>query len=294
MRKSIIFFKTLILSFISPHYYATLLKKPLSFSFQYYFVFQLFFALLATTYIALRFFLPYRDFVEHLPENIVQLYPDELIVSINNGQVSTNVHEPYHIPSSVVYPLMNTLEQVSTSSAHRDFENILIIDTHATAENMHNYQTWSLLSWDSFMYRQNNHIETIPLTTIQNTTISEETAQSLSIQLQPFSRHMVHILSLFVFMGIFMEGVSRLTSILLASVFLGLLVRLLRKKLPWSKSFQLILHTAPLIQTIVAILWITHTYYWFPFMNMVLNIIAGIGVILSLRGSNILNTKSPS
>ncbi|MCR4263606.1 MAG: DUF1189 family protein [Candidatus Roizmanbacteria bacterium] len=294
MKNGRLFFKTLLFSFINPFYYAEIIKKPLSFSLSYYLIFQIFFACAATTYIVIRFFLPLRDFVEHLPDHLVRIYPDELIVAINNGQVSTNVSEPYAIPFSSVNPLMSQLEKTSTASGQPDFENFLIIDTHAQTEQLYLYKTWSLLTWDSFLYRWGGRIETIPLTTVEKIELDEDEVRAFSSQLQPFARHMIFILSLASFIGFFVTGIVRILLIFLVSLFLFPVMRLIRLDLGWGKSFQIILHTAPTIQLVLAAAWISGIYYWFPFMSLLLNLAVGILVVLSMRRSIRRNTKSPS
>ena len=287
------FFKTLFFS-LNPFYYAEIVQKPLSFSYAYYFLFQIFFAAGATTYVVIRFFLPFEDLVDHLPDHIVRIYPDHLIIAISNGQVSTNVDEPYMIPFSTVNPLVSQFEKTSTVSGRGAFENFMTIDTYAGTEDLDRYQTWSLLTWDSFLYIYNGHVETVPLNTVEKLTINEETVRSISSQIEPFTDHMIFILSLLSFMSFFVAGIIRLLFALIVSFFLFPLMRILKLHLSWSKSFQIVLHTSPLIQTVLAIASLVGIHSRFPFMSILLNLAAGIVVVLSIKKLTRINTKSPS
>ncbi|MBI4137186.1 DUF1189 family protein [Candidatus Roizmanbacteria bacterium] len=283
MKKVALFFRILFLSFVNPYYYGKIITRPLSFSFQFYVIFQFLFSLVATVYILIRFVLPYQDFIEHLPDHLVRIYPDNLIVSINHGQVSTNVSEPYGIPFSEVTPLLSKLEKTSTVSAQTNYQNLLTIDTQAVEEDIQRHSTWALLTWDSFLYWYDGRIETVPLTTVEHMVITEELVTSISSQLQPVTRHLVLLLSILNFISFFIAGILRLIIVVLISFFLFPLARSILLPISWRNCFQISLHTSLLTQTIVAILSVTGIRYWFPFINIILLLGMGMFVVLVLK-----------
>ena len=100
MQKLKIWWYSFIHSLIDPKYYRDILRSKLSFSIQY----LGFFLTLSILILILGSLIPNSLNVKsifNLPDRIQTIatnaYPSELVVTIKNGELSTNVKEPYAI-----------------------------------------------------------------------------------------------------------------------------------------------------------------------------------------------------
>ncbi len=84
-------------------------------------------------------------FVEEVKSYLATAYPAELKVVVKNGELSTNVQEPYHIP----YPakLKDTVEKESPQ-----YDRFITIDTKANPDNFADYHTLILVTNKSIVY----------------------------------------------------------------------------------------------------------------------------------------------
>src|SRR3989344_2786792 len=146
-------FKNIKKSIYSPGYYHELLAKPFSYSMKYYllfavllsFIVALFFSLAATPELKLR--------LDESLEKAATSYPAELKVEIKNGQVSTNVQEPYVV--KMPEDFKNNEELTINGSKPQDFQNLIVIDTKNDFSNVNqftSYDTALLLTKDSIIY----------------------------------------------------------------------------------------------------------------------------------------------
>ena len=89
------FFNTIIQSSTSPKYYQTLIKKPTSFSWKFFFLFYFFASLILIA-------IPVKEVAtfpleETIKQFVTQAYPPELEVTFTDGQVLINQERPYNI-----------------------------------------------------------------------------------------------------------------------------------------------------------------------------------------------------
>ena len=95
MQKLKTFFRTLVLSSISPAYYNDVVRAPAWFSWQYFIAFQFFGAIIA----AITFGISLSHInVAQIQQNLLSIYPQGLELSLKNGKLSTNKPLPYYIP----------------------------------------------------------------------------------------------------------------------------------------------------------------------------------------------------
>lgn len=98
MRKLKLFGRVLWRSCTDPAYYKDLVRARASFSLKYLFVFAFLFSLVATV----RYALVFASFVPNVPNYVALVkekgagwYPKDLVVTVKDGEVSTNAKEPY-------------------------------------------------------------------------------------------------------------------------------------------------------------------------------------------------------
>jgi hypothetical protein len=98
-------------------------------------------------------------FINNLNQNIRELvqqtYPDELILIMENGELSTNVPEPYFIE----FPSMITSFLDEEEMAKNNIKHLAVIDTQASLSDFEQYQTFVLLMKDGAILHQTNDAE---------------------------------------------------------------------------------------------------------------------------------------
>ena len=114
------FLRNIKRSIYDPGFYQEVSEKPFSSSFIYFLLFSLLVSILITPLFAFKFIPPALTFVSQINPTVLEFYPDELVITIADGEASTNVQEPYFwpIPDQVVQGL--TVEGA---------EHVLVIDT---------------------------------------------------------------------------------------------------------------------------------------------------------------------
>lgn len=89
------FFSTFFKSLTSPEYYREVVVKPFSFSFKYFFLFNLFTALVTT----ILFLIPIATLnLQQTVNALAQTFPSDLQVKMKAGKVNINKPRPYVIP----------------------------------------------------------------------------------------------------------------------------------------------------------------------------------------------------
>lgn len=120
-----------------------------------------------------RFAWPYTHDVAGQVRHVVDvLYPEDLVVTIEDGKASTNVTEPYY--------LSFTDEQLESAfpgigdSARKASYRVLAVDTHAAADDFERYQSYVLLTENSIVYYTDGDIKITPLREWDDTVVSKE------------------------------------------------------------------------------------------------------------------------
>ncbi len=91
------FFQELKASIYNPVFYRRLLDRRLSLSLIYYLKLTLLLALFLTIAFTIKTVPIMTDFFWGLKDQVVGIYPDDLVLTIESGKLSTNVESPYFI-----------------------------------------------------------------------------------------------------------------------------------------------------------------------------------------------------
>jgi len=134
------FFKIFWRSLTDISYYKDIAKAKFSFSLKYLYIFLFFVALARGIVFAssLSFIIPeIPQFIENAKDAARELYPAELVLTFEDGKLSTNVEEPYYIEiPSQFRDGVDADEPVS----------LAVIDTSASVEDLSQYETVFLIT----------------------------------------------------------------------------------------------------------------------------------------------------
>ncbi len=269
MNKLQTFWYALVKTFTSPSYYGHILKAPFSFSLKFYFFYFFLYALITTTIITVTGLLPMNKFILRLPALATQAYPEELTITIRNGDVSTNVPEPYAIPVERVEKLFNDYQKEVLGSKSDTIRNIFVVDTKASIEDIDKYNTFALLTKSHISYRDDRGtIKTVPLDEITNVTIDRKLVQMIGNRVAPYLPIMLPILAatIFAFTFVFLSF-GKLTYLLVVAAILWVIAKVVPYPISYGKSYQIGLHLVVIPTTIIAVLNLMNVGLTIPYLE---------------------------
>jgi len=250
MKKIARFFKNLSRSLFDLEFYQELLKTPISFSFKYLY-FLLYLILLVNTLLFLPNLFQLKkeipQFIKTVQTTSKNFYPEELVVNIKDGALSTNVKEPYAIPLP---------KELMTKGETSELKNLVVIDTQANPENFKKYATAVLITKKSFVYPKEDKYEVYPMENIkQNVKIDKNIYENFLnkiigyVNLLPkfIPLAMVTVVLLCPFIGAGLDFAGRLLILVFYTLIPFLFAKIFKKNLSFGKTFQIAIHCSTLI-----------------------------------------------
>ena len=269
-------------TFTSVEYYGKVLKTPFSFSLKFFLVYFLFYALIATGVITVRYLLPLNDFfMAVLPSELAEIYPEELVIRLEDGRAVTNVEEPYFIPMDRVEKLKEEFDKRVLGLSTMHLNNLIVIDTQAKIEDFPQYQTMALLTEHHLsIVNDDGNIESIPLNEADNLVINKRVVDEWMEMVMPFLGYIVPVLAV-VFFGGTLIGVTvgRLLFSLVTGWLLWLAVRIVKMRLAFKKAWQLNLHFVVISTTGFSLVKLLGRGLEVPFLETLLVVWLGVMVV---------------
>ncbi len=102
------FHRQILQSVYSPAFYKTLREKPLSFSLKYFLKLALLLSIVGLAILANSGAIPTPTRISAGMDQVVAMYPKNLVISLKAGKASTNVTEPYTLPWPENWPGQET------------------------------------------------------------------------------------------------------------------------------------------------------------------------------------------
>jgi len=193
------FFYSLKKSLFERRYYKDVAKASFWFSFKY-----LWFLIFILTIIKVLSFggqyLKSRNRIQPKVNKLMivteNLYPDELKLQIKNGQLSTNVREPY---------LFDFKQKIKPTEKH-----ILVIDTQGTIENYPNYNSYILATKNAVVYPSKSSSNRVGETSVfyfrnlkKDFTLNKNIYNNFLNVIRPYSNKALYFLDYFVIIFLF-------------------------------------------------------------------------------------------
>ncbi len=281
------FFQRVQDSIYSPAFYAQAPTKSLRRALGYFFLLT-FIATALQTILMVPAIVGFSQRVPGYVKSVTGQYPEELQVQIQNGQVTTNVKEPYFVP----------LKDIDSPGATISGKNLLVIDTKTpfSAAQFHQYNSAAWLTKDTLFYESNRGFKSTDLSKMDGLEINNGLIQGFVELLTPYYQYVTPVGILFVFSGISSAYTFRLFYML----FLALIIWLLAKIFNWNFSYKgayTVGLYAMTLGILVDILWsLTNnwiTFNGFPFMFTILTL--GVVILnLTRKPSTLTPTESES
>lgn len=252
MKKIKAFFYILTKSATSPAYYRDVVTTSLGFSIKYFLMLALVISLISGI-ISLVITLPkINQTFGNITEDVKNLYPRDLVVKVQDGQMSINQPEPYFIKFPGSEEFNSDLVKTDETEKAEMPENLLVFDAAGTLDSLDTYKTLILINKTNILTKNPNSekIEAYPLKDLPNGEFSKDTFAKLMDKLQVFVRLIPYlyfaIISVFLFLYNF---VYRFLYALIVGVMLWILGAMLNTQLTYTKNLKIALHalTLPMI-----------------------------------------------
>lgn len=246
-RKLKTFFRTLKRSAIDLEYYKDVIKAPFSFSLKYH----LFLLFLVTFFSGIRFAVLLSGviptlplFIENAKSGARELYPAELVVELKDGEITTNVEEPYVI---------------DLPQAWGGGKNFIRIDTNASIDDFEQYDTLVLVTKKSFVAKDEDGYKVYPFSDYKggNYTLTADEYSRLVDPLLPLLDFLpaiavvLIIIGIFIwpFIGSFLWLLWNLLWFLIPALILLIIVKLAKRNLRFGQAYQIVIHafTLPIL-----------------------------------------------
>ena len=178
-----------------------------------------------------------ESWLEQAKERLPELYPKGLVATIKDGQLSINQPEPYAIPLPAA--LRN-----SEAVAEGVPENLVVIDTKATADDYPNYKTIMFVTRTTAVFPDKEHsLRMVPLSNLkQDMVIDEATYRKFAEAVVGFSPMVIPslkgLIAAMVFVGPFAYALAALCGYLFYLIFLSLVIWPLAKLFGSKASFS--------------------------------------------------------
>lgn len=259
-------------SIYGPEFYKKLQSKPLSFSFKYFYALISALAIISTAQFSLQVIPGITAFLAGIGPEIINSYPNELVVTIKDGQASSNVAEPYFIKMPASMRSENYRNVPVT-------DNFVVIDTknQFTEESFTQYNTLAVVTKTSFAFRKDGGgIEIHSLSKIPDWTIDRASVASFVGKIQPFIKFAWPFFILASFIGFVLSFSAELIYLLFAALLILIIAKVKKFPLDYKQSYQAGLHiiTLPLLLGVVSTLLNIHIPV--PFFATILVVVAAV------------------
>ena len=280
MTKVSTFIRTFWKSITSFSYYKEIAMAPMAFSFKYFVGFSFLLGALLTLLVSIVVVPPLTTAANRFEKRVTILYPPDLVITIKNGELTTNASQPLRFP--IPFELFT-----DTPPAISDQKQTYLatIDTDATAENFESYRSFVVATKNQIIVsKSDNDFEVYPLDPKIDTVITKATFTELIAKLVPWIKaspfiFIVVILLLFAIL----IPLSRLASLVFLTAPLVLIAKLLHLSYGYKKIFQLGLHALTIPTLIQVIMTLFEVRVPFPFFNSLLYIFYALIILASLR-----------
>lgn len=227
------FFKTVKSSIYSPEFYKGVSQRSLFSAILYFLLLSVLVTIIQSINPVVSFVTVGEKEVQKFVSSMVNSYPQELEVKIQNGKVTSNVKEPYFIP----------IPEYMTSGTSAEYKNIAIIDTKTpfSASQFNTYKTLSWVSSDTVFILGDNkgQIRTVDLSKTSDFIINKKIVNSFVEKFSPFLKLLTPIVVVSVFFGILFLHLLRFVYLFFLALLLKLLFNLLKQPKSYGESYKI-------------------------------------------------------
>lgn len=283
------FFKTIVQSIYSPKFYKGIPRKPFKKALGYFLLLILFLTLVTVVKGSKKIFFDIPKEGHEMITSANEIYPEDLIIEIKNGEVSINQEEPYFIPAP---------EWIKRGIIEEGEEApyLIVIDTTTpfSITQCHEYNALFWLTKDSFLFNRRYCAETrmYNLSGITDFTINKKKIETWTEMILPAVKFVWIPVLIFTIIGLYVGFLSRLLYLVVFALVPYVVGKILKLNFTYGQAYKIGLYAltlALIVNTILSIL-----SKWLPvdgFRYMV-SLITTTVVLVNLFGIKKLKSSS--
>jgi hypothetical protein len=245
-------------SVYSPEFYSKIAKQSFGSALSYFLILSLLLTIITAAFPIFSFLTGGRNEIQTFANQIKNIYPSELEIKVKNGNVTTNVEEPYFIPIP---------SDDKSASAEG---NLAVIDTKTpfSAKQFNEYRTFVWVTKDTLIMKADEdsaQLRSFDLSEVSDVTLNKNSVNTFIAKFTPWLNLVYPVVVILILIGVFMLYASRLVYLLLLSVLIMLLLKLIKRPLKYADAYKTGLYAMTLgllIETAVNLLRLQS----FPFM----------------------------
>jgi len=284
MKKIITFSYVFRKSLFSLSYYKDVVKSRFKFSLKYFLIFCLLTGFLSLLSISLSVIPEVNVFITRFKNNAYTLYPSDLIITVKNGQLTTNVTEPFRVP--IPYALF-TQNPPAISDQKQIY--LVTIDTKASPQDFTKSQSLMLITKDKYVIASDNlnGVREESLKNLGDLVIDKKFIDQKLNSIMPVLNYASLILmAILALVFLILMPVVRLMSLFVYSLILLIPARMMGLTLNFAKIYQIGLHalTLPLILQMTLLAF--GVYPAIPFFGSIVFLLYNLVILAELNKTN--------
>ncbi len=271
------FFKKVRASFYSPSFYQEIMHQSFWKAFRYYLFLSLVLTLIGVISLLQTIGQKIPSTVQSVVTQAVDFYPQELVINITDGQVSTNVEEPYFV----------SLPASEYKAGQPN--NLVVIDTKTpfSSTQFNQYQTIAWLTKDGLFYLNSDkgEIRGMDLSKVNDFTINKNLVQELSSKFSPWLKLLGPILLFFAGLGLYLSFSFRLIYLLLFTLIVWVTMIIVKRRLSYPQLYKVGLYALTpglILDQLIGLSQSFTRFQGFPFMFTLVTLVV---VFLNLSKS---------
>ncbi|MEK9160044.1 MAG: DUF1189 family protein [Patescibacteria group bacterium] len=283
------FFKSIPASIYSPSFYAGIAGRSFWKGFWFLAGFTFLSMIVGALVLFVGPYLSHRDQINETIDQVLHSYPEELVITIQDGKASSNVQEPYFIKFNEVVPTESW-----SASFKEGFEdelamegddvsleelNLVVIDTVTpfSLEQFQAYHTAVWLTQDAiYVVSENNGTEAFPLAesedTIVNKAFVDAGMDTVWGGIKNFIPFAVALLFIFAFLGFI---IARLVYLLIFAVFMMIVFSVMKLPYDYAAGYKIGFYAFSL-STLVSIVLAAFSLPGFFLMGTLISLLVAV------------------
>lgn len=286
MTKLKAFYYIFLKSVTSFDYYRDLVGTNLAFSIRYLILLVLTTSLVLGIAVSAQTSAKLQTDVNKLLDQGAALYPEGLVVTAKDGQLSINQPEPLVIKTPAVF-LANTGDKTARAP-----QNFIVFNSNGVLDDVKKLDTFVLVNKTNFLIQNAEKIEVYPIKNVPNGQLTKQNVADLVIKVRGYVKFIpLGIFALVLVTSVFYNLGFRVIYIGIAALILLLAGKSMKLNLTFAKYFKIAIHTTTIPLLLEIVLGILNISLGLPFWALILNVVLGF-LVLSKNKDAFLTTAA--
>ncbi len=275
---------TIRASIYSPEFYRSLPGRKLSFSLKYYYSLGVALAIVFSAVTSFRALPLITQFLDQAGQTLVAHFPEELTITIQDGEASTNMQEPY------ILPLPDDLKTETERNGKQAPANLLVIDTasQASVESWTAHDTFILITKRNIVAgeERGGRVQIEWLSDMPNVAIDRTFVQSLSGDLQAVGRWLAPLVVFGTWVLFLVLWTLTLAYLLFGGLLAWLIARMRKMPVSYGAAYRMALHAWTPVALLLTVITGGFPGTEIPFIPTILLIVVLVANIRSAPGES--------